>query len=148
MIISPRRLRGTRSVTAGQVTGSIDAVLWPGGSISGTVTAAGGSPLQGICVEVCLLDGTGVGGTGTDPDGTYTVTGLAAGNYNVKFSSEGECSGGVPANYITQWYDNQPSQAAGNTASVTAGQYRARLTPCCSPCRLRCKSSGCPSKSK
>ena len=52
------------------------------GSLSGRVVAVGGAPVAGICVGV---DGGG-GGTTTDTDGTYSVTGLAPGTYHVHFS--------------------------------------------------------------
>ena len=111
----------TVSVSAGADTGSINAAMQPGGSISGTVSAAGGGPLSGICVGVSELDGFGITGTGTGADGTYTITGLAAGDYLVNFTSNGFCPGGTPSNYASQWYDNKTSQNTANTVSVSAG---------------------------
>jgi hypothetical protein len=56
------------------------------GSISGTVTAAGSDgPIQGVTVTV--KDGTTTVGTATtDVDGTYSVTDLLAGTYDVVFT--------------------------------------------------------------
>ena len=52
------------------------------GSLSGRVVAVGGAPVAGICVGV----DAGGGGTTTDTDGTYSVSGLAPGTYHVHFS--------------------------------------------------------------
>jgi hypothetical protein len=112
----------TVPVTGGQTTGSIDAVMQPGGSISGTVTAAGGGALEGICVSATLPDGRGLGGTGAAADGSYTLIGLPTGGYLVNFFANGFCPNGVPANYAGQWYDNQQFQQDASTVSVTAGQ--------------------------
>lgn len=53
------------------------------GTLSGTVTDGGlGEPLIGVNV---IVQGT-TSGTATDLDGNYTLSGLRAGEYNVKFS--------------------------------------------------------------
>jgi hypothetical protein len=107
-----------RPVTAPRETPGIDAAMQLGGSISGRVAAAGGGPLSGICVSVFAPETDApVSGSATDFDGTYTVAGITAGSYGIEFTSG--C--GSPDVYAAQWYDNQPSQAAVDPVTVTAG---------------------------
>jgi hypothetical protein len=95
----------------------VNAHLARGGSISGTVTdtATTPAPLAGICVSV--QDGTSNphGAPGTSSSGTYTVSGLAAGRYQVQFY---DCSGG---NRVPQWYSNAVNPTTANSVSVGAG---------------------------
>lgn len=59
------------------------------GQISGVVTDAGTQlPIENAQVAASR-DGSEVGSTFTDPDGTYTLMGLAAGTYSVEFSAIG-----------------------------------------------------------
>ena len=119
----------TVAVTAGSTTGSINAAMAAGGSISGKVTAAaGGANLAGICVNANPTGGGGGSGATTAADGTYTIAGLAAGSYDVQFSASGFCGGGVSGNCPTQWYNNQTSQFSANAVAVTAGSTTARST--------------------
>jgi hypothetical protein len=93
------------------------------GSISGTVTAAsGGAALKGI--EVCAYE---VGGEEeacilTSPSGEYTISGLAPGSYKVEFWPHGE-----GLNLITQYYNDQPTFAAAEEVTVTAGATHAEV---------------------
>ncbi|HEY5266560.1 MAG TPA: glycosyl hydrolase, partial [Acidimicrobiales bacterium] len=85
----------------------------PPSTISGIVTATGGGDLAGICVEA-FLNGTEVGAAGpTAADGTYTISGLAPGSYDVLFAPG--CGGG---DYATQWYNGTApgTQVAPGTA--------------------------------
>jgi len=109
----------TVTVRSRRDTGSINAALQPGGSISGTVTAAGGGPLDGICVGTVTPQGATVI-ISTAPDGTYTLDGLPAGNYLVEFITAPGC-GSNSGSYVAQWYNNQPTQATANTVAVTVG---------------------------
>ena len=47
------------------------------------------------------------------------VTGLAAGSYNVQFYGGARLR--ELRNYVTQWYDNESSQASASPVSVTVG---------------------------
>ena len=106
------------TVTVGNDTGGIDAALQPGGSIAGTVTAAGGGPLSGICVTIYhAADNSFVGNAFTGPDGSYTYSGLPAGSYQAQFAPS-NCGS---ANYLTQWWNDQPNQAVANPVTVTVG---------------------------
>jgi hypothetical protein len=51
--------------------------------------------------------------------GKYTLTGLAAGTYQVYFNDP-ECGTG-PANLAPQWYDSQPAQASAELVTVAVG---------------------------
>ena len=80
------------ALAAGLVASSDGASLaaGPTGSLSGTVTEAGGGPLAGVDVQAFCwqVDGAAAGdlcgATSTAPDGTYTLT-VAAGTYKVLF---------------------------------------------------------------
>jgi hypothetical protein len=95
------------------------------GSIAGQVTRSpGGEPTQGICASAYTVgggSGSPVDTASTATDGTYSISALPPGNYDVSFDSEGYCSGGVVDNFATQWYSNQPSQSAANPVAVQAG---------------------------
>ena len=97
------------------------------GSISGTVTAAvGGGDVSGICVDAFTSDGTLtlVGSATTAADGTYAISGLSAGNYDVEFSVAG-C--GTTGSYLTQWYNNATSSSTAHVVPVTAGATTASI---------------------
>jgi Carboxypeptidase regulatory-like domain len=93
------------------------------GSIAGTVTAAsGGAALKGI--EVCADQ---VGGEEepcilTSASGEYTISGLTPGSYKVEFWPHRE-----GLNFITQFYDDQPTFAAAEEVTVTAGATHAEI---------------------
>ena len=106
------------SVTAGSTTSSINAAMEPGGTIQGTVTAAvGGADLAGICVFATISGGITPVFTSTASNGTYSITGLAAGSYIVEFTAA--C--GNTGSYADQWYHNASSQSSATSVSVTAG---------------------------
>jgi protocatechuate 3,4-dioxygenase beta subunit len=111
------------TVTAGQVTPDINATLKADGGISGTVTAAaGGTPLAGACVRAVPV---GARATGRDPSrtasitgtGDYQLTGLAPGQYTVRFSSGCGATG-----YVTQWWMHASSAAKATAITVHAGE--------------------------
>ena len=104
--------------TGANVTG-INAAMQPTestGSISGTVTAAGGGGLASVCATATQNGGAGFGSTITFTGGLYTINGLLPGAYTVDFEW---C--GITGSYAEQWYKNQSSSSAANPVSVTAG---------------------------
>jgi carboxypeptidase family protein len=107
------------AVTAGQSTDGINASMVVGGIISGTVTnAVGGEPSAGICVTATLSDGTQYGPVATTAaNGTYSITGLPSGQFDVTFSPG--C--GSSTAYLTQYYSGAYSQDQATTVSVAAG---------------------------
>lgn len=89
------------------------------GSISGTVTDASGTPLSGIWVTAFK---TGAPprfepNQETDSAGHYTLPGLDAGQWTVYFLVSVELPGRGP-NYLPEFYDNQPSEAAATPVIV------------------------------
>jgi hypothetical protein len=104
------------SVVAESVKSGIDAVLSPGGQITGTVASfSTGAGLQGI--EVCAFaDTVGVGYrcTTTGPRGDYDLIALGTAEYRVVFfSPSGE--------FMTQYYEGASSLSDANDVAVLAG---------------------------
>ena len=82
-------------------------------SISGTVTS-GGAAVAAIDVRIYPAGGSSlVAKTTTAADGTYFVTGLATGSYQVRFSSS------TPT-FVTQWDGAAPTQAAAPPLVVSS----------------------------
>ena len=105
------------SVTAGQTTSSIDFLLDAGGSIAGTVFLADGvTPVAGADVWADSYECCGAGsGSRTASDGTYTLEGLASGDYRVQVH--------VPdQGLIHEFYDNTTNWEAAARVIVIAGQ--------------------------
>ncbi|MGN6373169.1 MAG: MSCRAMM family protein [Solirubrobacteraceae bacterium] len=103
------------SVTAPNVTAGIDAALQPGGEIGGTVTSTAGNPLSDQ--EVCAFLAAFAGGCArTDAAGQYSISGLAAGLYQVVFYGKG---GAV--NLATQYYSEKATEADAEPVAVAAG---------------------------
>ena len=110
-------------VTAGSVTGGIDAALVVGGSISGTVTDdATGDPLSDICLYVRDTSWHWMGGGRTDSSGTYSVGGLPSGDYKVEFR---DCSSAV--RYVSEWYNDKADFDSADPVHVTAGSVTAEI---------------------
>ena len=95
------------SVLSGSGVSNIDAVMQPGATISGTVTAAsGGAPLSGVTVFATAADGN-QSTTTTAPNGTYLLQFLPTDSYTIGFDPG--FSGGT---WATQWYNGQSSGSA------------------------------------
>lgn len=88
----------------------IDFALAQGGAFTGTITAADGTPLQGVTVQAFTADaGLSVSSTSTNGAGKYVLRGLPTGAYVAKtFNSLG---------FIDQLYNG----TACNSCSVTGG---------------------------
>jgi hypothetical protein len=101
------------AVTVVSPATGINAELALVASISGTVTAVvGGSNVAGVCVSVTSTNGGSGGSATTAANGTYTVTGLSAGSYEVV--ADPTCGGTVTTSYASP----QPTSGA---VAVTAG---------------------------
>ena len=114
------------------------------GSIQGTVTAAGDGAVQGSCVGATLAGTTGplAGVAVTGSNGTYTISGLdSTKSYYVAFYNGADCTyiGGIPNNYVDQWYPNASLQATAtavlasgptdiNAVMATGGQISGKVT--------------------
>ena len=102
----------------------VDAALTPGapppigGSISGTVTD-GTTGLSGVCVDAFVATGAHAASAVTSPGGAYTLSGLATGDYKVRFKP---C--GAPGSLGPEYYDNQPDfSAAANVSAVDGADH-------------------------
>jgi protocatechuate 3,4-dioxygenase beta subunit len=103
------------ALSAGENDTGVNAALNADATISGTVTAAGGDPLQGVAIYVQSTEGGSSGNATTEANGTYTVPGLPAGNYKVEFYANGQY-------YETQWYKDEGSEAEADVLTLTAGE--------------------------
>ncbi|HEX9034976.1 MAG TPA: carboxypeptidase-like regulatory domain-containing protein [Streptosporangiaceae bacterium] len=73
------------SVTAGGTTSGIDAVMTAGGSISGQVTDSSGHLLPSVCVIASDSADRSFGFSYSNRTGSYTITSLSTGSYQVSF---------------------------------------------------------------
>ena len=105
------------SVSAGQTTPDIDFSLELGGSVSGTVYEADGvTPVGNAEVWAESYDCCGGGGGArTAPDGTFTITGLAPGDYWIGARALDQGLAG-------EFYDDTRDRDLAARVSVTAGQ--------------------------
>ena len=109
------------TVTAGATTANVSFSLGAGGSISGTVLKASDStPVANADVWVNSYDGGGGSGTRTASDGTYTVAGLAAGDYRVQVHLNATDLAG-------EFYNGTPDWSQAARVAVTAGQTTASI---------------------
>jgi hypothetical protein len=109
------------SAPAGAVTSGVDMVEPTGGTIAGVARNAFGHPVANICVAavpspLTALTMATASLTQDARNGTYSITGLAAGSYKVEF---GPCIGGP---YANTWYGGTSFFAAAKTVHVTAGR--------------------------
>lgn len=114
-------------VTEGKVTGGIGIELLPGAQITGVVTDTHASPLSGICINVVGPGYVNISG-GTETDGSYLVSQMAAGTYQLGFTSG--C--GNNGNYAPYWYDNQEDESLATPIVVAAASSQvinAQLQP-------------------
>ena len=110
----------TLTLAAGQTRTGVNASLPAAASISGRVTGPAGASLgqQRVQVEVYAA---GSGGmllktATTQGDGSYTVTGLVAGSYKVKF---------VPSQgLLSEWWNDSADFTSAATITLASGQSR------------------------
>ena len=105
------------TVSSDVTTPGIDLELVDGGSIGGTVTGPAG-PLPDFTVRVEEQISGVTGESETAADGTYVVTGLPAGSYEVQF--EAPLASGLRGEY----YDNQVTRTTATAVVLSVGQDR------------------------
>lgn len=112
------------TVRAGKLTSGLVDYLPVAGAISGRVTDSTGHGIAGVSVGEYNPDDPGQISHGaiTRADGTYTMTGLAAGTYQVCFSSQGASGGSSTTGYLDECYDNQPQYGTPTPVAVSLGQ--------------------------
>jgi hypothetical protein len=99
------------SAAPGAITSGVNAVMRPGGSISGVVRNKAGTALRGICV-LAIPHGSPYpaifpNGQGrTNRKGAYRIGALAAGTYDVQFT---DCD---QVRYASQWYKGTTQQSS------------------------------------
>lgn len=104
-------------------TGGIDAVLLPGGAISGTIRLASGRKAVPACVSVTDLNrNVQLPVSETFAIGGYRLTGLPPGAYHVTFVPT--CFG---LGYATQWYSRKASPSGAARVIVRAGHLTAGI---------------------
>ena len=130
-------------VSAGDTATGKDAVLAPAAHITGHLTNAAGTALQGISVQAYQLhDGYwgSVGFGSTDAAGNYNVGGLKAGTYRIGFRDNY-----ATGNYLPEFWNDQPTVESAADIVVGAGGHRHRQgrrpgprRPHHRPCQQRC----------
>jgi hypothetical protein len=113
-------------LAAGATKEGIDARLAEGSTVEGTVTAAGGGPLEGVEVHLQPTEGGFAGATITDSEGDYAITGLRPGGYTVQF---------VPTvgNYAGLYYDGKSQVGEADAITVAGGVTRTGVDASLSP---------------
>ncbi len=104
------------SVTVGNATPNINAVLDRGGRISGRVTGTGNIPLEGVQVWVYDATGNSLGQGSTNSSGYYTTTGVVAGSYHIQFDTE--YAYGTAEDYGSEYYNDKATLAASDPVAV------------------------------
>jgi hypothetical protein len=104
------------NVAEGVTVTGIDAELAEAATIEGEVRAASVSDPLDVLICAQLPSGRPEGCTFTDPDGTYSLPGLPAGEYKVQF---------IPAafsyNLLNQFYDHESTWADADLLAVAPG---------------------------
>ncbi len=107
------------NVNSGMTTGNVSVTLAAASTVSGTVTAAqGGAALGGLEVELVNAQGANVDTTFTNADGTYTLTGVPAGSWYVRFDGGRAYNGQY---YATEYYLGKPTLAGAKPLAVNSG---------------------------
>jgi hypothetical protein len=115
--VSANYLPAQRTVFArdGETRAGVDAYLRPAAGISGVVRDSAGKPVGSVCVNIADQNNDFAD---TNPDGTYSISGVVPGRYSVNF--ETDC--GSPGSLAPQWYDNQPDSDSADAVTFTGGK--------------------------
>lgn len=119
------------SLSRGEVRDDIHIAADTFGSISGTVTSVvGGVALGNIVVEAFAVGGGPALGSATTGMGlgTYTLSGLPAGDYVLSFTPLAAISPIIP-----EWYDGAATSAAATPVTVIGGQTTAGIDAVMTP---------------
>jgi hypothetical protein len=108
-------------VTDGQTTPNINAVLQPGGQITGRVTAADThNPLPDVYVSVDSGGCAWYGYAYTDANGVYTVTAVPSGNNYIVDFDPSYSSSTLSREYLGQYYNNKSDYSSATPVVVVA----------------------------
>lgn len=103
------------TVVLGRATEGVDARLWPGAVIAGSIWTPEGSHAGGACVTVYA--GARFVATTRAWDGTYSFEGLQAGTYLVNADP---CAAG---DYSSRWYGGAASRIDATPILLARGQW-------------------------
>jgi photosystem II stability/assembly factor-like uncharacterized protein/5-hydroxyisourate hydrolase-like protein (transthyretin family) len=108
------------TVTAPNATAGINMAMVKGGNISGIITdSTTEAVILGAYIDAYnTVTGSWVNSGYSDSSGAYSISGLASGNYKLRFSATG---------YVAQWSGGKSDQAAATTVSVTAPNITAGI---------------------
>ena len=106
------------NVARGQTVAGIDITMRPGGLIAGKVTDRNGTPLSNVLVGAFRTSCCAGGSAATAADGTYTITGLAPGEYTIS-TGNSSCTP-VCAYYVQQYYNGVRRTSGAGDASATS----------------------------
>jgi len=107
-------------VTAPKKTGGLVTDVPKGATIKGTVLAGSPpAPAGGVCVEAIQANGGGFNLSNTALDGTYSISNLPPGDYQV-FFADPTCSFSDPT-FASQWYQNQATEPTATLIPIAAG---------------------------
>lgn len=87
------------------------------GVISGTVTAPAGADIAGVRVYATTASYLGYGSSAVASDGSYSIDGLPAGAYQVRFDTRGN-------GLVTEWYDDQLSANRANLVNLATDESK------------------------
>lgn len=111
-------------VAAGEAKTGINANLVKGATISGTVKLPAGTNAKytDVWVSAESKSGTDSYGWGSiDSRGKYSITGLPAGSYKVRFGAS------YDKDLLEQWWKGKSTKAAANVVALTAGGTKAGI---------------------
>jgi hypothetical protein len=105
----------TVAITAGHTRSSFNAFLAPAAGLSGVVRNQAGKPVGSVCVNV---DDKNNDYAFTNANGTYSISGIVPGKYQLYFEADCQSSGSL----ADQWYDDQPDGDSADWLTFTAGK--------------------------
>lgn len=92
------------------------------GVVKGTVTSqATGLPVGGVAVVLHQAGGAAARTTCSNPDGTWALTGVATGMYDVLFDTSDWTSCLSNTTYATEWWDSRSVRIHGTPIAVVDG---------------------------
>lgn len=115
----------TVSVGSG-ATVTVDAELTIGATVAGVVTDEAGEPVEGVEVWARQASPGAPGyssGVSTASDGSFTLSGLAPGDYRVQFMTQNASS-----NVVGEWWDDAQTEAAATVLSLAPGEVAADVS--------------------
>jgi protocatechuate 3,4-dioxygenase beta subunit len=114
------------TVLAGRMTSGLNDYLLSAGALSGRVTDSAGKAISAVSVIAYNPDDPYQPNydTTTRKDGSYTLTGLSAGSYQVCFNSQA-ASGASTTGWLDECYDNQPPYSSPTPVPVILGRTSA-----------------------